>query len=108
MKLLLTGWRRCVLPHWLIDRDISEVQASDHCRYSPCEVCIETAAASPKHLEPGELDIVGVATNVRLNGSFTVRLKLSKDEIVSLAAIALCNDLFPDVVEAISKKRPAR
>lgn len=104
MKLILYGWRRSVRNHELIDRDVSQLELSQNKSYFGNEAYIERSDTE-FNLEPDGLEIVAKAENVSLNGNFSVRVQLTKDEIANLARIAFAKEPFAEVVAALSERR---
>jgi hypothetical protein len=84
MKLLLEGWDRHELNHTVVDGEISEFK-------------------EPYLNALGEVRVLAKAENLSLNGNFEVTVCLTKDEIARLARIAFAEDLFSDVLNALSQ-----
>lgn len=99
MKLSFSGWRRDMGPNTLVDRDFSLAKLGDaEDGYYGDHVYVEAEATC--------VDLITRATNVSLNGSYCVRISLTKEEIANLARIALASTPFGEAIQLLSKKSP--
>jgi hypothetical protein len=95
MRVLCAGWKHTDKYHKLMNRDISDVKpSSEKTRYRD-EVYIE--------MNDDGLNTFSGVENLKINGNFSVEVRLSKKEIINLARIALAKDPFGEVVGALSK-----
>jgi hypothetical protein len=103
MRISMSGWRRDVLNHHVVDRDVADLEPSEDKTYFANEAYIEKSDTR-FNAEPEGLEVAAVAEKLSLNGDYVVRVKLTKDEIANLARIAFRNDPFGDVVTAFSPR----
>ena len=98
MKISAEGYFRNCGVHVLKQNDLSGVEEQESCYRDGIQ----------RDGESGDLSIVTVAHNVRLDGSYRMILRLTKREIANLARIALSSESFGGAVEALSKKSITR
>ncbi len=96
MKLSFSGLRHCG-HHVLIDQHIRE---GDDPRW---DQALQAGRITSEG--PGELVILSGAEQVNLNGNYWVTLRLNKEEIATLARLALGDDAFKTVVKRLAEPK---
>src|SRR5258707_3631589 len=94
MRIWCQGWKRVQNDHILLDHDISGIAPSNESIYDRDHVYI--------NVDNPTLKIKAGIENLTLNGSFYIEVVLSKEEIINLARIALANEPFGEVIDALS------
>jgi hypothetical protein len=97
MRVACGGWRHFEKYHKLMDRDISAVNPSTENTYSRDDVHIQ--------MVDSDLCIETGVENLKMNGNFSVEIRLSKKEIINLARIALAEEPFGKVIRGLSSRR---
>jgi hypothetical protein len=97
MRVACGGWRHFEKYHKLMDRDISAVNPSTEDTYSRDDVHIQ--------MVDSDLCIETGVENLKMNGNFSVEIRLSKKEIINLARIALAEEPFGKVIRGLSSRR---
>lgn len=96
MRVACEGWRHVDKFHKLMDRDISAVNTSTENTYLRDQVHI--------HVDDGHLYIATGVENLKMKGNFSVEIRLSKEEIINLARIALVEEPFGKVIRGLSRR----
>ncbi len=97
MRVACEGWKRIQKYHKLMDRDISSVGLTSKKNYRRDEVHIQ--------LDETGLNIATGVENLKINGNFSVEIRLSKKEIINLASMALANEPFGEVISGLSSRK---
>jgi len=79
-----------------MDRDVSSVSPSSASTYSRDEVHIQ--------MDDSDLCIANGVENLKINGNFSVEIRISKREIINLARIALAEEPFGHVIRWLSSR----
>jgi len=96
MRVLCEGWKRVDKYHKLMNHDISRTNPSSEELRDRDKVYI--------NLDDDEVVISSGVENLKMNGNFSVEVRLSKKEIINLASIVLAKEPFGKVIRGLSSR----
>ena len=101
MRVDVSGWRRNCGVWTLIETDLLAVEAT------PAPEWFDPHLTHLYKNEFGEACVAKRTPRVTLNGNFRIDVRLSREDAVALARVALKDASFGEVLQLFSRKGPA-